>query len=201
MTEKYVLIKAIIKFQNIMFQVYFLTGGVYEKWLHFKMLTWKIAKRKLNSLQHATTHYYESITVMANDIESEVLWSSVMLSALNRKCIKCLCPEENKLSLGVLLRWLIKLERDKDHIYRMVKERYSNIWPANHCIWSIRTHYTFVSTNKQFAPNEDNLAMVQWPSTITILYIWSLHHITGVLYNANWVSDRFKMRSSSPCLS
>ena len=27
-----------------------------------------------------------------------------------------------------------------------------------------------MSTNEQFAPNEDNLAMVQWPSTITILY-------------------------------
>ena len=44
----------------------------------------------------------------------------------------------------------------------------------NHCIWPIRTHYTFVSTNEQFAPNEDSLAMVQRPSTITILYTWSL---------------------------
>ena len=44
----------------------------------------------------------------------------------------------------------------------------------NHCIWPIRTHYTFVSTNKQFAPNEDDLAMVRRPSTITILYRWSL---------------------------
>ena len=34
----------------------------------------------------------------------------------------------------------------------------------------IRTHYTFVSTNEQFAPYEDDLAMVQRPSTITILY-------------------------------
>ena len=47
----------------------------------------------------------------------------------------------------------------------------------NHCIWPIRTHYTFVSTNEQFAPNEDDLAMVQRPSTITILYIWSLKRV------------------------
>ena len=28
-----------------------------------------------------------------------------------------------------------------------------------------------MSTNEQFAPNEDDLAMVQQPSTITILYM------------------------------
>ena len=44
----------------------------------------------------------------------------------------------------------------------------------NHCIWPIRTHYTFVSTDEQFAPSEENLAMVQQRSTITILYRWSL---------------------------
>ena len=55
-----------------------------------------------------------------------------------------------------------------DHIYRLVKESNSNI---QHCIWPIRSHYTFVSTNEQFAPNEDDLAMVQRPSTITILYM------------------------------
>ena len=29
-----------------------------------------------------------------------------------------------------------------------------------------------MSTNEQFVPNEDDLAMVQRPSTITILYIY-----------------------------
>ena len=60
----------------------------------------------------------------------------------------------------------------KDHIYRMVKEQVQQyLTKPNHCIRPIRTHYTFVSTNEQFAPNEDDLAMVQQPSTITILYI------------------------------
>ena len=55
---------------------------------------------------------------------------------------------------------------------------------TKHFIWPIRTHYTFVSTNEQFAPNEDDLAMVQQPSTITILYIWSLRigQLMGVEY-------------------
>ena len=58
----------------------------------------------------------------------------------------------------------------KDHLYRMVKEQVQQyLSKPNHCIWPIRTHYTFVLTNEQFAPNEDDLAMVQWPSTITIL--------------------------------
>ena len=63
----------------------------------------------------------------------------------------------------------------KDHVYRIeIVEVQQYLTKPNHCIWPIRTHYTFVSTNEQFAPNEDDLAMVQWPSTITILYIWSL---------------------------
>ena len=63
----------------------------------------------------------------------------------------------------------------KDHLYRMVKVQVQQyLTKPNHCIWPIRTHYTFVSTNEQFAPNEDDLAMVQQPSTITILYRWSL---------------------------
>ena len=55
----------------------------------------------------------------------------------------------------------------------------------NHCIWPIRTHYTFVSTNQQFAPDEDDLAMVQQPSTITILYIWSLEFTLVPFSSAN----------------
>ena len=63
----------------------------------------------------------------------------------------------------------------KDHLYWMVKEQVQQYFTKpNHCIWPIRTHYTFVSDNEQFAPNEDDLAMVERPSTITILYIWSL---------------------------
>ena len=49
----------------------------------------------------------------------------------------------------------------KDHIYRMVKAQVQQyLTKPNHCIWPIRAHYTFVSTNEQFAPNEDNLAMI-----------------------------------------
>ena len=116
LTEKYVLIKAIIKFQNIMFQVYFLTGGVYEKWLHFKMLTWKIAKK--TTKQFATCNNNTLLWKHHCDGQWYWIWSSVVfcdVTALNRKCIKCLCPEENKLSLGVLLRWLIKLEREESN--------------------------------------------------------------------------------------
>ena len=41
----------------------------------------------------------------------------------------------------------------KDHLYRMViVEVQQYLTKPNHCIWPIRTHYTFVSTNKQFAP-------------------------------------------------
>ena len=59
--------------------------------------------------------------------------------------------------------------------YRMViVEAQQYLTKPNHCIWPIRTHYTFLSTNEQFAPNEDDLAMVRQPSTITILYTWSL---------------------------
>ena len=36
----------------------------------------------------------------------------------------------------------------------------------NHCIWPIRTHYTFVSTNDYIS-----YSLVQQPSTITILYM------------------------------
>ena len=50
----------------------------------------------------------------------------------------------------------------------------------NHCIWPIRTHHR-PSTNEQFAPNEDDLTMLQQPSTITILYIWSLVETGGNL--------------------
>ena len=41
----------------------------------------------------------------------------------------------------------------KDYIYRMVKGKVQQyLTKPNHCIWPIRTHYTFVSTNEQFAP-------------------------------------------------
>ena len=40
-----------------------------------------------------------------------------------------------------------------DYIYRMVKVQVQQyLTKPNHCIWKIRTHYTFVSTNEQFAP-------------------------------------------------
>ena len=70
----------------------------------------------------------------------------------------------------------------KDHVYRMViVEVQQYLTKPNHCIWPIRTHYTFVSTNEQFAPYEADLAMVQRPSTITILYTWSL-----AVVQSNW---------------
>ena len=83
----------------------------------------------------------------------------------------------------VFYQWNVEISWDtniwcvpsKDHVYRMViVEVKQYLTKPNHCIWPIRTHYTFVSTNEQFAPNEDDIAMVQRPSTITILYIWSL---------------------------
>ena len=75
----------------------------------------------------------------------------------------------------------------KDHVYRMVKDMVQQyLTKPNHCIWPIRTHYTFVSTNEQFAPNEDDLAMVQRPSTITILYIWSLSEGETELQKQVW---------------
>ena len=41
----------------------------------------------------------------------------------------------------------------KDHVYRMViVEVQQYLTKPNHCIWPIRTHYTLVSTNEQFAP-------------------------------------------------
>ena len=65
----------------------------------------------------------------------------------------------------------------KDYTYRMVKVQIQQyLTKPNHCIWPIRTDYTFVSTNEQFAPNEDDLAMVQRPSTITILYMIIASH-------------------------
>ena len=69
------------------------------------------------------------------------------------------------------VNWIVSasLFKSNDHIYGMVKESNSNI---QHCIWPIRTHYTFVSANEQLAPNEDVLAMVQQPSIITILYMY-----------------------------
>ena len=80
------------------------------------------------------------------------------------------------------LECLILYHSLKDHIYRMVKEQVQQyLTKPNHCIWPIRTHYTFVSTNEQFAPNEGDLAMVQQPSTITTLYIWSLVSINYLL--------------------
>ena len=77
----------------------------------------------------------------------------------------------------------------KDYIYRMVKVQVQQyLTKPNHCIWPIRTHYTFVSTNEQSAPNEDDLAMVQRPSTITILYIWSLPYKQDIKLKTNQVS-------------
>ena len=74
-------------------------------------------------------------------------------------------------------------QQPKDYIYRMVKVQVQQyLTKQNNCIWPIRTHYTSVSTNEQFAPNEDDLAMVQRPSTITILYTWSLVTLQYLLY-------------------
>ena len=53
-----------------------------------------------------------------------------------------------------------------DHIYRMVKESNSNIWP-------IRTHYTFVSTNDYTCRI---LTAAAWYSSLQLFpsYIWSM---------------------------
>ena len=49
--------------------------------------------------------------------------------------------------------YFIKSEWCKDHVYRMaIVEVQQYLTKPNHCIWPIRTHYTFVSTNEQFAP-------------------------------------------------
>ena len=66
-----------------------------------------------------------------------------------------------------------------NHIYRMVKESNSNF---QHCIWPIRTHYTFVSTNDYIfriltaAACHNGLQLL--PS-----YIWSLPGADG------WISQ------------
>ena len=70
--------------------------------------------------------------------------------------------------------WLFKTwgisELTNDHIYRMVKESNSNI---QYCIWPIRTHYTFVSTNDYIYRI---LTAPAWYSSHQLLpsYIWSL---------------------------
>ena len=87
-----------------------------------------------------------------------------------------------------------------DHIYRMVKVQVQQYWTKpNYCIWPIRTHYTFVSTNEQFAPNEDDLAMVQKPSTITILYIWSLVFYVDLLSFAGYTVQCWGWQTVSGC--
>ena len=92
----------------------------------------------------------------------------------------------------------------KDHIYRMIKRKVQQyLTKPNHCIWPIRTHYTFLSTNEQFAPNEHDLDMVQWPSTITILYIWSLRcedelqEQVPCVIDTSW-SDSYKIIQGDP---
>ena len=63
---------------------------------------------------------------------------------------------------------------DKDHVYRMVKEQVQQyLTKPNHCIWPIRTHYTFVSTNDHIYRI---LTAAAWYSGLQLLpsYIWSL---------------------------
>ena len=64
-----------------------------------------------------------------------------------------------------------------DHIYRMVKESNSNI---QHCIWPIRPHYTFVSTNDYICRI---LTAAACYSSLQLLpsYIWSLMKDDAVL--------------------
>ena len=62
----------------------------------------------------------------------------------------------------------------KDHIYRMVKVKVQQyLTKPNHCIWPIRTHYTFVSTNDYIYRI---LTAAAWYSSLQLLpsYIWSL---------------------------
>ena len=63
----------------------------------------------------------------------------------------------------------------KDHVYRMWKVKYSNIWP-NQTIVSDQSELTILLCQpmNSLLSNEDNLAMVQWPSTITILFIYMI---------------------------
>ena len=65
--------------------------------------------------------------------------------------------------------------RLNDHIYRMVKESNSNI---QHCIWTIRTHYIFVSTNDYKCRI---LTAAAWYRGLQLLpfYIWSLGSSVG----------------------
>ena len=75
----------------------------------------------------------------------------------------CQCSEPASLGLGAAFLRL------NDHIYRMVKESNNNI---QHCIWPIRTHYTFVSTNDHIYRI---LTAAAWYSGLQLLpsYIWS----------------------------
>ena len=63
----------------------------------------------------------------------------------------------------------------KDHIYRMWKVKYSNIWP-NQTIVSDQSELTILLCQPMiiYVCSEDDVNWVQWPSTFHILYTWSL---------------------------
>ena len=63
----------------------------------------------------------------------------------------------------------------KDHVYRMWKIKYSNIWP-NQTIVSDQSELTILLCQPMiiYVCSEDDVNWVQRPSTFTILYTWSL---------------------------
>ena len=63
----------------------------------------------------------------------------------------------------------------KDHVYRMVKVKYSNIWP-NQTIVSDQSELTILLCQPMilYVCSEDDVNWVQRPSTFHILYTWSL---------------------------
>ena len=65
--------------------------------------------------------------------------------------------------------------RSKDHVYRMWKVKYGNIWP-NQTIVSDQSELTILLCQPMiiYVCSEDDVNWVQWPSTFHILYTWSL---------------------------
>ena len=63
----------------------------------------------------------------------------------------------------------------KDHMYRMVIVKYSNIWP-NQTIVSDQSELTILLCQPMiiYVCSEDDVNWVQRPSTFHILYTWSL---------------------------
>ena len=90
---------------------------------------------------------------VSDNEETDVVWlvSGIVLRAAKPATNCDMSPTiHDHLSLRPHHPFFINLSsHTKDHVYRMViVEVQQYLTKPNHCIWPIRTHYTFVSTNE-----------------------------------------------------